>query len=332
MEEKEEETATLAKAERAPIEFTPRNLDEAWRMSDVLSKAQVMPDALRGKPNDLLVTIMTGAELGLSPMQSVRNISVVKGKGYLDALLKVALVKQSPVCEYLELVTTTATKCVYKTKRRGEGEVVMEYTIDDAKAAGLASNDNYTKRPKLMLRRRCASEICDEVYPDIVRGLDNFDDAPVERELNTRPAQYAPPGPSPVDAEVVKPTPPPAKGATVVDHPAKAKAEAKNKAGDSTPPADPSPLKGTTAGAGPATSPVPAEPLKTAPLPASKAPDGLDAIGITMKLADAKTLEEVDALIDLAQKIQGPERTKLKEHFKAARARIEAEAAKGGAA
>lgn len=311
MEETKKEEA-LAKTVREPLAFIPKNLDDAWRVADLLSKASILPDALRGKPHDVLVTVMTGSELGLSPMQSIRSISVVKGRGYLDALLKVALVKQSPECLYLELVSSTAEKCVYKTKRRGEGEVVMEYGIADAMLAGLTMNDNYKKRPKLMLRRRCASEICDEVYPDIVRGIDGADDLPAEREVNAKPATFAPPPPVPEEAVVVPPSPPPTKAKkklTVVDVPSKPSPEeerAANEAAERDP--------------------------EAAGLPSPTPPGALDAVGLLLKLADAKSEADIDALAPLAQKIQGPDRPKLSAAFKARRNDIAKSFIEGGAA
>jgi hypothetical protein len=67
METEKKEEVTLVKVTREPLSFIPKNLDEAWRQSELLCKANVFPDALRGKPHDVLVTIMTGAELASRP-------------------------------------------------------------------------------------------------------------------------------------------------------------------------------------------------------------------------------------------------------------------------
>lgn len=315
MEETTKNEAQLAvKPARAPLEFIPKNLDDAWRVSELVAKSGILPDALRGKPHDLLVTIMTGAELGLSPMQSIRSISVVKGKGYLDALLKVALVKQSPECEYFRLVKSDATVATFTTKRRGEGETTLSFTIAEAKAAQLGgrSDDNWAKYPALMLRRRASSQLADEVYPDVVRGIAADDELPPERELNAKPATYAPPAPpakngkaAAVDAEVVPPTPPPAKKST---------GPAPRDANTDQPITDPA-LLGIV-GAAPKPEPTP-EPKVDGP---REEEQGLDAAGILMKLADAKGMPDVDALAPLAQKIQGPLRSKVKEAFKNKRA------------
>ena len=60
--------------------FTPSNLAELDSLSDKLAKSALIPEALRNKPADVAVVLMTGAELGLGPMLSLRSIYVVKGK------------------------------------------------------------------------------------------------------------------------------------------------------------------------------------------------------------------------------------------------------------
>lgn len=207
--------AAIQKPPRQPLAFLPANLDDAWRISEMLAKSGILPDALKGRPHDILVTVMTGTELGLSPMAAIRDIYVVKGKGYMSALLKVSLVKQSPECEYFRCIESTDKKAVFETKRRNEGITKFEYTIDDAIRADLvgkskkaeAGKDNWEKNPKLMMRRRCSSELCDEVYPDVVRGIGNRDDVQ-ETAVNSAPSTFAPPPPEPEEAQVVAPTPP----------------------------------------------------------------------------------------------------------------------------
>jgi hypothetical protein len=191
---------TAVETRRAPLPFVPTNFEEAWRIAETLSKSGLLPQALQGKPQDVLVTILTGAEIGLSPMQSIRDIAVVKGKGYIGALLKVALVEQSPVCEKWEMVESTDKVATFETQRRGRKPTRLSFTIEDARRAELIGGDNWRKYPALMLRRRCESQLCDEVYPDVIRGIATREEMeevhggdlePIERRT------YAPPPPPP---------------------------------------------------------------------------------------------------------------------------------------
>jgi hypothetical protein len=136
-------------------------------------------------------------------MAAIRDLYVVKGKAYMSALLKVALVKKSDECDYFRCVESSAQRAVFETKRVGEGVTRFEYTIEEAKQADLVDRpkkdgkdgkDNWEKTPKLMLRRRCASQLSDEVYPDVVRGIGDREDLP-EQTVNAAPQTFATPSP-----------------------------------------------------------------------------------------------------------------------------------------
>lgn len=176
--------------------ITPKNLEESERLSVTLAKSMLLPHDLKGKPSDVLAIILTGAELGLAPMQAVRGIQVIKGKPSLSADLMAALCKRrKDVCEYLTPVTLTAEKAVYETKRVGDPKpTTMEFTIQDAQRAGLAGSDTYRKFPQAMLKARCLSAICRAVYPDVCMGLYDPDEL--------APANIDAPAPAPVEKDV----------------------------------------------------------------------------------------------------------------------------------
>jgi hypothetical protein len=51
------------------------------------------------------------------------------------------------------------------------GDLKMEWTIDQARAAGLAGKDNWKHYPRAMLRARCIAEGVRAVYPGAIGGL-----------------------------------------------------------------------------------------------------------------------------------------------------------------
>lgn len=182
--------------------IAPKNLEESERLSTTLSKSMLLPNGLTGKPSDVLAVVLTGAELGLAPMQAIRGIQIIKGKPTLSADTMGALCKRRrDVCEYLVLKASTAEKAVYETKRVGDPEPTrQEFTIEDARVAGLAGQDNYRKHPKAMLRARCLSAICRTVYPDVVMGL--YD----PEELGASNTDIAPdPAPQPTEKDITPP-------------------------------------------------------------------------------------------------------------------------------
>lgn len=152
--------------------IAPKTIEETRSLSKELALSNLMPAALRKKPEDLFAIVLTGAELGLAPMQAVRGMHIIEGKVSLSADLMGALVKRSPVCEYLTLVESSGTVATYRTKRKGEpGETVISFTLEQAHAAGVTGKGNWAKYPDAMLRARALSAICRAVYPDLCLGL-----------------------------------------------------------------------------------------------------------------------------------------------------------------
>lgn len=163
----------------------PKNGTEAWELARVAAAS-----GLYGvqKPEQALVIIMTGTELGLTANQALRSIQVVKGKPNLSADLIVALVKRSELCESWETIESTNVLCTVETKRRGDQNPRrLTWTLDDAKRAGIGG-EMYQKYPRQMLRHRCSSDLAREVYPDLVLGLFAPEDFNDPRDLRPGPA------------------------------------------------------------------------------------------------------------------------------------------------
>lgn len=178
--------------------FVPQNLGQASELAETLSKSKLLPVDLRGNKSDVLVQIITGSELGLGPMQSIRSIHIIKGKPTMSADLMVALVKRSPECVSFKLVETDAQHAIYETERKNEGKTRLGFTMEEAKAAGLLKDDSGWKRyPAAMLRARAASALCRAVYPDLLLGVYETSEAEeirgadhaerVERVINEEP-------------------------------------------------------------------------------------------------------------------------------------------------
>jgi hypothetical protein len=146
----------------------------------VAAASALAPDALRNRPQDALMVLMAGRELGFAPMQSLRLITVIKGKITLAADATVALVRKSGECVEWRCTETTATKATYVTKRKGDTEpTTLTWTIEQAQRAGLVSGTGWRSYPEAMLRARCAAALARIVYPDIVAGIYDPDELAV---------------------------------------------------------------------------------------------------------------------------------------------------------
>lgn len=187
--------------------YTPSNMQEAEQLSVRLAQSALLPDGLRGKPGDVLVTLITGHELGLSPMQAIRGLHVVKGRAVMSADLAVALTKRHPSCRYFRVVSSDDKAATYETLREGDPEPTrMSFTAEQARQAGLGG-DNWRKYPAAMLRARCSLALARAVYSDIMLGVYDPDELGV-------PA----PAPVPMMEERTVAPPPPAVVAPVPEH------------------------------------------------------------------------------------------------------------------
>jgi len=148
----------------------PRSIDEALALAEHIVSSGLTPSAVK-TPAQALVIMMTGAELGMSPMGALRQIHVIEGRPSLSADLLVALVLKSGFAEHFSCVESTNDRAVWSTRRRGEShEVECEWTFGDAKRANLVNKDNWKKYPRAMLSHRASAELARRVYPDVVGG------------------------------------------------------------------------------------------------------------------------------------------------------------------
>ena len=178
------------------------NMNEAMQMATMISNSQLAPQAYKGKPDDTLVAMMMGNELGLNPMQSIQNIAVINGKPsiYGDALL--ALVKASPLCEYV-VETCDGEKATCKAKRKGQPEVVSTFSVDDAKRAKLwGKMGPWSAYPSRMLQMRARGFAIRDAFPDILQGLISREEAEDGEEFEAD-YEVIPPEPEKATAEKI---------------------------------------------------------------------------------------------------------------------------------
>jgi hypothetical protein len=191
------------------LTIVPRTVDEFNDLAERFAKSSLLPKSMQGKAPDVLVTIMAGAEMGLSPMASLRAIHVIEGKPVLSADGMVALVLGSGKAKYFTRVAESDTSVTYETCRVGtDTPRQCTWTLAQAKAAALEKKDNWRMYPRAMLASRAKAELARDVYPDVLMGCYTEDE--IER---SSPIGVSLPTPSPAndvtDAEVVSDEPAP---------------------------------------------------------------------------------------------------------------------------
>lgn len=161
----------------------PTTYEECWRIAETLAKSKLVRKDFQGQPENVMLVLMQGLELGLKPIAALTQIYVVDAVPSLSSKLKLALVRQHPVCEYITCTFSDEKKATFKAKRRDQPHPIeLSFTIEEAKAAGLTSKDNW-KYPKTMLRWRCAGQLIDLEFSDVTGGVRSYDEA---REIGGR--------------------------------------------------------------------------------------------------------------------------------------------------
>jgi hypothetical protein len=120
-------------------------------MGDQLRRTGFLPAHIKNGV-DFAAIVLMGREMGMGTMAACRKLQVIKGTVTERADSQLARFKSAGGrAEFKELSETRAVL----TLRHPNGDQHTEtFTIEDAKRAGLASNDNYNKHPKAMLRSR----------------------------------------------------------------------------------------------------------------------------------------------------------------------------------
>lgn len=172
--------------------FAPVTLDEAMRFSDMLAKSSMVPKAYQGKPEDVLVAVQWGKELGLAPLQALQNIACINGKPSVYGDAAMALVQASPVCEgieeYFEGEGTPNPVAVCVAHRKNRQPVTAKFSVEDSKRAGLWGKQGpWQAYPKRMLQMRARGFALRDAFPDVLKGLITVEEAaddPPERQLD----------------------------------------------------------------------------------------------------------------------------------------------------
>jgi hypothetical protein len=193
--------------------FAPATLTEAIQFSDMLASSSMVPKAYQGKPQDILVCVQWGYEMGLAPMQALQNIAVINGKPSVYGDAAMALVQASSVCEdveeYFEGEGTPNPVAVCVAKRKGRKPVTAKFSVEDAKRAGLWGKQGpWSAYPKRMMQMRARGFALRDAFPDVLKGLITAEEAQdYPDDINHgKPAKVATKPANPLDM-VAKPEP-----------------------------------------------------------------------------------------------------------------------------
>lgn len=123
-------------------------------------------------PQQALIIMAQGKELGIPATVALRSIVVVQGKPTCSAELMMALVHRSYGQAAMRVFKTDNESCTIQYRQQG-WDGISEYTfsMEDAKRAGLTKNPTWGQYPAAMLRARAISAVVRFAFPECISGV-----------------------------------------------------------------------------------------------------------------------------------------------------------------
>lgn len=162
-------------------------IDEMIRLAELLAKSKAgVPKSLFGDVAGVTAVLLTGQELGLGPMESLRSLHVIDGRITPSADLVLSLAAKKGVrWTWIETSNEVAT---IEIARDGEVVGTMTWTTKDAERAGLLGRSGWRQYPAAMLRARAATAAIRAFCPDVIGAgiyaAEELDDFSPTEEVN----------------------------------------------------------------------------------------------------------------------------------------------------
>ena len=137
----------------------------------------LFPDSVNNEAQALVI-LLTGKELGIGPMASLRTIHVIDGKAGLAADLMVALVKKRGIGRFEYDRDQEKGYCKLTATRTDTGETyVAIWDRERVERSGINKGregkikHNWAAHEPTQLKHRCDSEACRALWPDVILNL-----------------------------------------------------------------------------------------------------------------------------------------------------------------
>lgn len=134
-----------------PMSEAVEQFASTLHLAAALVKSGFLPKAIN-TPEKAVAVMLAGKEMGIGPMLALRSINIIDGKPVVSADLQLARFKANggrAMFTHLDAMHATL-----HLKHPNGDEHTESFTMEDAKAAGLTTKQNWRQFPKAMLRSR----------------------------------------------------------------------------------------------------------------------------------------------------------------------------------
>jgi len=171
---------------KGTMNLVPTTFESAMQIAVALAKSSMVPNAYRGKPEDVFAAMEMGSRLGFGPMQSVQNISNINGRPSVFGDGFMAVIRGFP--DFAGCDEDNAAKAEKQgfgrcklRRRMTDGsiqEVEETVTVEMAKKAGWWGKQGpWSSTPGRMLQWRARSWAGRGLFPDRLCGLTSAEEA-----------------------------------------------------------------------------------------------------------------------------------------------------------
>ena len=188
---------------RGPVTIGKRGVEisdthDAWRFANIAFTSGLAPKGFKNVAS-VMIAVMMGAELGMTPMASIQNIAVINGRPSLWGDIMLALVRQSGLFDEEVFEETCDDSldggtgfCTVRRKPDGKA-ITRKFSMLDAERAKLLAKDaTWHTYPQRMLMFRPRSWALRDAFGDVLMGLrsaeeerDIPDDVPAEEPVSS---------------------------------------------------------------------------------------------------------------------------------------------------
>lgn len=159
----------------------PQSFQELVTFANMAARTSMVPKDYQGKPENVMLAVQMGSELGLAPMQALQNIACVNGRPAVWGDAMPGLCRQSPVCQDIKEWFDgegEALTAYCEATRHGASPVRHSFSVADAKKAGLWNKPGpWQQYPRRMLQMRARGFALRDAFPDVLRGLISAEEA-----------------------------------------------------------------------------------------------------------------------------------------------------------
>lgn len=177
--------------------LVPSSFEDAIKISKLLASSDLVPKDFKGKPENCVVAIAWGQEIGLGALQALQGIAVINGRPALWGDAALAVVRAHPDFEDIEETIEgegdkkTATCTI---KRKGKAPTTRTFSIADAKKANLHNKPGpWTQYENRMLQMRARGFCMRDAFTDALKGFKTAEEVQdTEKEINPMDTQDRP--------------------------------------------------------------------------------------------------------------------------------------------